>query len=104
MSEYRIEHDSMGEVHVPAQAYYGAQTQRAAENFFCLRTYLKRQHCRLRNPTQIPNMSHSQTTLQIERKVVANGVHVNNFSNGSIAKTIVNHACCCLGTVWPVVL
>ncbi|MBC19298.1 MAG: aspartate ammonia-lyase [Planctomycetaceae bacterium] len=33
MSEYRVEHDSMGEVHVPAQAYYGAQTQRAVENF-----------------------------------------------------------------------
>ena len=29
----RIETDSMGEVHVPAQAYYGAQTQRAVENF-----------------------------------------------------------------------
>src|SRR3954452_5101589 len=33
MSEYRIEKDSMGEVQVPAQAYYGAQTQRAVENF-----------------------------------------------------------------------
>src|ERR1700693_1743902 len=33
MSEYRIEKDSMGEVKVPAQAYYGAQTQRAVENF-----------------------------------------------------------------------
>lgn len=33
MSEYRIENDSMGEVKVPANAYYGAQTQRAFENF-----------------------------------------------------------------------
>lgn len=33
MSEYRIEKDSMGEVKVPAQAYFGAQTQRAVENF-----------------------------------------------------------------------
>lgn len=33
MSDFRIERDSMGEVHVPAQAYYGAQTQRAVENF-----------------------------------------------------------------------
>lgn len=33
MSEFRIEHDSMGDVHVPADAYYGAQTQRAVENF-----------------------------------------------------------------------
>jgi fumarate hydratase class II len=33
MSEYRVERDSMGEVRVPAHAYYGAQTQRAVENF-----------------------------------------------------------------------
>ena len=30
---YRIEKDSMGEVRVPAWAYWGAQTQRAVENF-----------------------------------------------------------------------
>jgi fumarate hydratase class II len=33
MSEFRTERDSMGDVQVPAQAYYGAQTQRAVENF-----------------------------------------------------------------------
>ncbi|WBO64115.1 class II fumarate hydratase [Streptomyces camelliae] len=33
MSEYRIEHDSMGEVQVPAHAKWRAQTQRAVENF-----------------------------------------------------------------------
>lgn len=33
MSELRIEKDSMGEVQVPAKAFYGAQTQRAVENF-----------------------------------------------------------------------
>ena len=31
--EYRIEHDSMGEVKVPADKYWGAQTQRSLENF-----------------------------------------------------------------------
>ena len=31
--EYRIERDTMGEVRLPADAYYGAQTQRAVENF-----------------------------------------------------------------------
>ncbi len=30
---YRIEHDSMGELEVPAEALWGAQTQRAVENF-----------------------------------------------------------------------
>lgn len=33
MADYRIEKDSMGEIKVPADAYYGAQTQRAFENF-----------------------------------------------------------------------
>jgi fumarate hydratase class II len=33
MSDFRVERDSMGEVKVPARAYYGAQTQRAVENF-----------------------------------------------------------------------
>ena len=31
--EYRIEHDSMGQVKVPADRYWGAQTQRSVENF-----------------------------------------------------------------------
>ena len=32
-AEYRIEHDTMGEVRVPAKALWRAQTQRAVENF-----------------------------------------------------------------------
>ena len=31
--EYRIEKDSMGELRVPVDALWGAQTQRAVENF-----------------------------------------------------------------------
>ena len=31
--EYRLEHDSMGQVKVPADKYWGAQTQRSVENF-----------------------------------------------------------------------
>jgi fumarate hydratase, class II len=33
MPEFRTERDSMGDVQVPAEAYFGAQTQRAVENF-----------------------------------------------------------------------
>ena len=33
MTEFRTEKDSLGEVRVPAQALYGAQTQRAVDNF-----------------------------------------------------------------------
>ncbi len=31
--EYRMEHDSMGRMLVPADKYWGAQTQRSRENF-----------------------------------------------------------------------
>ena len=31
--EYRVEHDSMGEMKVPADKYWGAQTQRSFQNF-----------------------------------------------------------------------
>ena len=31
--EYRQEEDSLGPVQVPADVYYGAQTQRARDNF-----------------------------------------------------------------------
>ena len=42
--EYRIEHDTMGEVRVPARALYRAQTQRAVENFPISGTPLERGH------------------------------------------------------------
>ena len=32
-ASFRTEHDSMGEVQVPADKYWGAQTQRSRENF-----------------------------------------------------------------------
>jgi len=43
-TEFRIEHDTMGEVRVPAQALYRAQTQRAVENFPISGTPLERGH------------------------------------------------------------
>ncbi len=42
--EYRIEHDTMGEVKVPKHALYRAQTQRAVENFPISGTTLERAH------------------------------------------------------------
>jgi fumarate hydratase class II len=42
--EYRIEHDTMGEVKVPKDALYRAQTQRAVENFPISGTTLERAH------------------------------------------------------------
>ena len=33
----RIEHDTMGEIEVPNEALWGAQTQRSLQNFLCTR-------------------------------------------------------------------
>ncbi|WP_062288177.1 class II fumarate hydratase [Demequina phytophila] len=43
-TEFRIEHDTMGEVRVPADALYRAQTQRAVENFPISGITLERRH------------------------------------------------------------
>ena len=42
--EFRIEHDTMGEVKVPKDALYSAQTQRAVENFPISGTTLEKAH------------------------------------------------------------
>jgi fumarate hydratase class II len=44
MDDYRIEHDSMGEVRVPQDALWRAQTQRAVENFPISGSTLEAQH------------------------------------------------------------
>ncbi len=44
MSEYRVEHDTMGEVRVPVDALWRAQTQRAVENFPISGRGLERAH------------------------------------------------------------
>src|SRR5881227_2343986 len=43
-SDFRIEHDSMGDVRVPAGAKWRAQTQRAVENFPVSGQHLERAH------------------------------------------------------------
>jgi fumarate hydratase class II len=45
-SEFRIEHDTMGEVRVPREALWRAQTQRAVENFPLSGLSLERRHIR----------------------------------------------------------
>ncbi|WP_327310603.1 class II fumarate hydratase [Streptomyces sp. NBC_01243] len=42
--DFRVEHDSMGEVRVPAKAKWRAQTQRAVENFPVSGQHLERSH------------------------------------------------------------
>ena len=45
-TEYRTEHDSMGELQVPADAFWGAQTQRAVDNFPISRLAMPREFIR----------------------------------------------------------
>src|SRR5690625_4953034 len=45
-SKFRIEHDTMGEVRVPASALYRAQTQRAVDNFPISGTPIESGHIR----------------------------------------------------------
>lgn len=33
MTEYRVEKDTIGEMNVPAEKYWGAQTERSRNNF-----------------------------------------------------------------------
>ena len=47
----RIEHDSMGEIAVPADKYWGAQTERSRRNFPAGRA-MKR--CRRRSSAPLP--------------------------------------------------
>ena len=47
--EYRMEHDSMGEVRVPADKYWGAQTERSHEQLPDRRRH--RDHAALRSST-----------------------------------------------------
>ncbi|MDR1959086.1 MAG: class II fumarate hydratase [Planctomycetaceae bacterium] len=54
MSDFRIEHDSMGEVRLPYNAYYGAQTQRAVENLTS-----RGQTCRISGRTIPPALIHT---------------------------------------------
>ena len=38
----RIEHDTFGEIEVPADKYWGAQTERSKRNFQLVRAYANR--------------------------------------------------------------
>ena len=46
---FRIEKDSMGELQVPAEKYYGAQTQRSLNNFEINDEKFPREFIRLRS-------------------------------------------------------
>jgi fumarate hydratase class II len=71
--EYRIEHDTMGEVKVPVNALYAAQTARAVENFPISGTTLERAHiaalAQIKKSAAIANAS-----LGVLDKEIANAI------------------------------
>jgi fumarate hydratase class II len=71
--EYRIEHDTMGEVKVPVSALYAAQTARAVENFPISGTTLERAHiaalAQIKKSAAIANAS-----LGVLDKEIANAI------------------------------
>jgi fumarate hydratase class II len=87
--EYRIEHDTMGEVRVPLAALYGAQTQRAVENFPISGTTLELAHiaalARIKKCAALANASLDVLTQEIANAIgaaaddVVAGLHDGEF-------------------------
>ncbi|MDM8083179.1 class II fumarate hydratase [Cellulomonas cellasea] len=86
---FRIEHDTMGEVLVPADALYRAQTQRAVENFPISGTRLERGHiealARIKKAAALANAELGVLDADIAAAVtaaadeVASGAHDQHF-------------------------
>jgi fumarate hydratase class II len=89
MVEYRVEHDTMGEVRVPADALYRAQTQRAVENFPISGARLERQHIRALAQNKAAAAEVNAELGVLDRKIadaiiaaateVADGAHDDQF-------------------------
>jgi fumarate hydratase class II len=87
--EYRVEHDTMGEVRVPANALYRAQTQRAVENFPISGARLERRHIRALAQIKAAAAEVNAELGVLDRKVadaivaaaaeVADGLHDDEF-------------------------
>ena len=87
--EYRIEHDTMGEVKVPLNALYSAQTQRAVENFPISGTTLERAHiaalAQIKKSAALANASLGVLSKEIAKAIaeaadaVASGKHDGEF-------------------------
>lgn len=87
--KFRVERDSMGELNVPADALYGAQTQRAVDNFpvsgICMpRTFihalaLVKSACAKANHTLELLDEKTGAAIQEAAESVANGEHDDQF-------------------------
>ncbi|HET7359690.1 MAG TPA: lyase family protein, partial [Rhodanobacteraceae bacterium] len=119
MSKFRIERDSMGELQVPADALYGAQTQRAVDNFPVSGLTMPRQFIRalglIKAAAAETNLKlgylkkgHAQAIRKAADKVAAGEVDaqfpIDIFQTGSgtssnmNANEVIAHLCAAAGT------
>ncbi|MBT2293661.1 aspartate ammonia-lyase [Paenibacillus albidus] len=70
----RVEHDFLGEMEVPAEAYYGIQTLRAIENFpitgYCIHERLITAMAMVKNAAALANMDNHRLPPQIGQVIV----------------------------------
>jgi len=88
-AQFRIEHDTMGEVRVPVNALYRAQTQRAVENFPISGTPLERAHiaalAQVKKSAALANVELGVLEADVARAIadaadeVARGEHDEHF-------------------------
>jgi len=78
-SPFRIEHDSMGEIVVPTEALYGAQTQRAVENFPISSLRLQREFIRALG---LIKAAAARTNGQLEELALPDALAIESAADG----------------------
>ncbi|NUT85633.1 class II fumarate hydratase [Pseudomonas corrugata] len=88
MSNTRIERDSMGELHVPVDALYGAQTQRAVENFPVSGQRMPTQFIRA---LILAKAAAAQANVELEQISVAQGKAIVDAAQGLLEGQFMDH-------------
>ncbi|MBK5003533.1 class II fumarate hydratase [Pseudomonas sp. S32] len=88
MSDTRIERDSMGELQVPAQALYGAQTQRAVDNFPVSGQRMPVQFIRA---LLLAKAAAAKANIQLEQLPVAQGQAIVKAVEQLLAEDFIGH-------------
>ena len=88
MSNTRIERDSMGELQVPMEALYGAQTQRAVDNFPISQQRMPRQFIRA---LILAKAAAAQTNVELQQLGAAQGKAIVDACQGLLEGDFMPH-------------
>lgn len=88
MADYRVEKDFLGEVHVPKEAYWGVQTQRAVENFPVSGLRLPRRFIRAQG---LIKMAAAKANMEVGRLEKEPGQAIVQAAEEVIAGTLDDH-------------